>query len=145
MISGDGVSEEVLSRFLLEAQENFLGHDIKALKARFVLPFIVYSAAGVLLIKDEAEFLDHASRYLQELRADDIEMSECQIKDIAIVSDQRFHATVRWMDFGDEGQICSSSLIRYFMIEEAEGHWKIEMMEFVEMPISISQAERVIH
>lgn len=145
MLSDEGVSEEELRRFLLLAQEMFLGRDIDSLSMRFVLPFVVYSAAGILVIKDAAGFRDHTSRYLSALHAENIKMSECSIADIILVSDQRFHATVRWTDFGEDGQLCSSSLIRYFMIEDGGGQWKIEMMEFVEMPITLSQAERVIH
>jgi hypothetical protein len=145
MLSDDGVSQDELRRFLLLAQEMFLGHDLNALSAHFVLPCVVYSAAGILLIKDEDGFRDHTSRYFSALSAENIRMSECTIADIVKVSDQRFHATVRWMDIGDDGRVCSTSLVRYFMIEDGSGQWKIEMMEFVEMPITLSQAEYVIH
>ena len=145
MLSDDGVSEEGLTKFLLQVQEMFLGRDLDALSTRFVLPFVVYSAAGILLIKDEESFRDHTSRYLYALHAENIGKSECAIRDIVLVSDQRFHASVRWMAFAEDGQLMSSSLIRYFMIEDGSGRWKIEMMEFVELPITLSQAERVIH
>lgn len=145
MLSDDGVAEDELRQFLLLAQGMFLGHDLDALSMRFVLPFVVYSAAGILLIKDEVAFRDHTGRYFSELNAQDIKSSDCKITDITIVSDQRFHTTVRWMDAGEDGKLFSSSLIRYFMIEDGRGQWKIEMMEFVEMPITLSQAERVIH
>lgn len=145
MISENGFSRDQLLAFLLQVQKQFLQNDIVSLRTNIVLPLVVYTAAGILLIRDEEGFLDRATRYLQALHAENIRMSECLIKDVVQVSSSRFHATVRWKDFGDGGKLCSSSLIRYFMIEDTDGRWKIEMMEFVEMPITVSQAEHIIH
>lgn len=145
MISEGRVSETELKEFLLEVQKMFLDHDIEALQTRFVLPLVVYSAAGVLVLKDADGFLDHAERYLQALLAQDVAMSECVIKDIDPLNNRRFRTTVRWTDMRESGQPVTRSLVRYFLIAESDGCWKIEMLEFLELPIPVSQAERIIH
>ena len=145
MLAGEKVSEQELKCFLLAVQEAFLALDFDVLRSKFLLPLVVYSAAGVLLIKDKAGFRDHAGRYLDALLANGVRMSDCQIVEIDALNNRRFRSTVRWTDFRSSGEPVSRSLIRYFMIEDTADVWKIEMMEYVELPISISEAERIIH
>lgn len=145
MLAGETVSDENLMRFLLQVQAAFRASDIDLLRQKFVLPFVVYSAAGILLIKDDAGFQDHSNRYLEALHSNGVEMSDCEIIDVDAVNNRRFRATARWTDFAASGKPVSRSLVRYFLIEERTEIWKIEMMEFVELPFSISEAERVIH
>lgn len=145
MFSGGAVSESALKSYLLRVRDAFLASDAQALKSIFLMPLVVYSAAGVLLIKDEEAFRIHMMRYLEALKAAGVKSSDCQIIETDAVSNGRFRTSVRWTDFSSSGEPVALSLIRYFLVEDCAETWKIEMMEFVELPISISEAERIIH
>ena len=59
-------------------------------------------------------------------------------------TNNRMRATVRTVDLDATGTPVTSSTVRYFFVETDKG-LAIEMIEYLEMPLPISDAEKIVH
>ncbi|NNE87843.1 MAG: hypothetical protein HKN27_07180 [Silicimonas sp.] len=134
-----------LKNFLKEVRDAFFVEDYDALSRHCALPLVVYSAAGVVAIKDHDEIKLFADRYHQILSAFPITRSECRIVQRDPAVNQRMRVTARWDEFGEDNTPLTSSLVRYFLYEKEPNVWLIEMLEYLEMAVSMEDAERIIH
>lgn len=109
------------------------------------MPLVVYSAAGVVTLKDRDALATLADRYRQVFVNLPITHGECRIVQHDATVNQRLRVTARWDEFGADNAPLTSSLVRYFLIEKGPNVWLIEMLEYLEMAVSIEDAERIIH
>ena len=137
--------DDPLKRFLQEVRDAFFEEDYDALSRHCAVPLVVYSAAGVVSIKDREEIRLLADRYRQILSAFPITHGECRIVQRDPTVNQRMRVTARWDEFCADNTPQTSSLVRYFLYEKAPGVWLIEMLEYLEMAVTVEDAERIIH
>ena len=124
-------------------QAAFLANRIEEMMASFSLPLPVYSAAGVSLVRDSDEFLRlvWAFRKAQDRTAS----SRSTLQSIEPVENGRFRAVIQWHHYSAKGAPVAESLIRYFFHLPRPDAFEIEMMEYLVMPIALSDAEAIIH
>ncbi len=125
-------------------QKAFRTGRLDDLSAFFVFPLVIYSPAGVTLVRDADQLLAMTEQYQETIRPLEIVTTEFQIEHRDVPFNSRFRATVRFTEFREDGKQVTSSLIRYFLIDRS-GTYKIEMVEYLELPISVSEAERIVH
>ena len=134
-----------MKRFLTEVRDALFKADYDALAQYCAVPLVVYSAAGVVAIKDREEIKLLADKYHQLLSAFPITHGECRIVQRDPTVNQRLRVTARWDEVGADNTPLTSSLVRYFLYEKAPNTWLIEMLEYLEMAVSVEDAERIIH
>ena len=137
--------DETLLQFLKGVRNALFNEDFDTLSQFCVLPLVVYSAAGVATIKDHEELKSVADRYRQVLSAYPITHGDCRIVQRDPPVNQRCRVTARWNEYSADNTLQTSSLVRYFLIEIKPGDWLIEMLEYLEMAVSIEDAERILH
>lgn len=109
------------------------------------MPLVVYSAAGVVTLKDNEALTRIANRYREVLNSFPITHGECRIVQHDHTINHRLRVTARWDEFGADNTPLTSSLVRYFLVEKGPNEWLIEMLEYIEMAVSLEDAERIIH
>jgi hypothetical protein len=62
------LAEVNLKAFLQQTRQAFFDGDLEALSKYFIWPLVVYSPAGVLVVKDQAQFLIVSGQYLAARR-----------------------------------------------------------------------------
>ncbi|MGI9395187.1 MAG: hypothetical protein ACR2OY_11120 [Boseongicola sp.] len=134
-----------LKPFLHETREALFDGDLDALAQNCVLPLVVYSPAGVLVIKDREHFLAVSEAYRQALAEHPITQGSCVIVSLDPMRNRRTRVTAHWTDMDSNNTPLVSSTIRYFLLMPSPNVWKIEMLEYLEIPIPIETAERIIH
>lgn len=139
------MSQEALGIYLRLVQRAFLDGDIEELLDYFCLPLVVYTSAGVTLIRDRAEFARMAAAYRSALMAMSVDHAELQIVSEDPTVNDRLRATVRWIDYNAEGNEVTGSLVRYFLVSHRPGHFVTEMIEYLETPVSHEEVERIVH
>lgn len=135
---------EKLGAFLEDLQTCFIDGRLEDMLKRVSLPLVVYSIAGVMLLRTEAEFIQTLGQYRAAIVALSVTSSTVEIREFDAPQNQRLRATVRVTDFDADGREVTSSLIRYFLIESGESYL-IEMMEYLESPLSREEVERIVH
>ncbi len=139
------MTEESIKPFLERTREAFFGGDLKALAEYFVWPLVVYSPVGVLVIKDQDQFVAVSGQFLAALAEYSIASGTCVILEREPMRNRRTRVTVHWTELTADGSPVATSTIRYFLLMPEEGIWRIEMMEYLEIPIPIETAERIVH
>jgi hypothetical protein len=139
------VLDDPLKCFLQEVRDAFFKEDYHALSRHCAVPLVVYSTAGVVAIKDHEEIRLLANRYRQLLSAFPITHGVCRIVQRDPTVNQRLRVTARWDEFSADNTPQTSSLVRYFLYEKSPGVWLIEMLEYLEMAVTVEDAERIIH
>ena len=137
--------DDALKKFLKTVRNALFNEDFETLTHHCVVPLVVYSAAGVVTIKDREELTRLAIRFRKALSAFPITHGMCQIVQRGPVVNNRFHVTARWDEFGEDEALLTSSLVRYFLIVSSPDVWMIEMLEYLEMPVSLEDAEHILH
>ena len=132
-------------QFLKGVRNALFTEDFDTLSQFCVVPLVVYSAAGVVTIKDRDELKCMADRYRQLLSAYPITHGDCRIVQRDQPVNQRCRVTARWDEFSEDNTLQTSSLVRYFLIETAPDVWLIEMLEYLEMAVSLEDVQRIIH
>lgn len=138
------MSTEKLHAFLAEMQAAFLQGRFEDVVACYVFPLVVYTPAGIMLIREIEQFGEVTARYRDAILALNITHSDMQIEQADQPYNHRLRATTRFTDFNADGKPVTGSLIRYFLIVDGDS-FKIEMMEYLELPLPIPDVERIIH
>jgi len=131
--------------FLGQTRQAFFNGDMEALAKYFVWPLVVYSPAGVLVVKDQDQFLIVSGQFLAALEEYAIVSGTCVILKREPMRNRRTRVTAHWTELTADGLPVVTSTIRYFLLMPEEGLWRIEMMEYLEIPIPIETAERIVH
>ena len=139
------MSADSLQSFLERTRQALFDNDFDALAQYCIMPLVVYSPAGVLVIKDRDHFLAVSSAYRAALAAHPITQAKCVIINRDPMRNRRTRVTAHWTEMDAKSTPLVSSTIRYFLLKPEPGHWMIEMLEYLEMPIPIETAERIIH
>lgn len=138
------MGQDFLESFLKTLQSTFLEGRLDRLMEYFSLPLVVYSIAGVTVLRTEEEVMQIVNQYRAALVAMRVSSTKLEIVHLDPTHNKRLRATVRTYDFDEDGQSVTNSLIRYFLIEKEESY-VIEMMEYLEAPLPPEQIERIVH
>jgi len=133
-----------LNEFLENVQLAFLSGNSDGLEKYFRWPLVVYSVAGVSVIRNQVDFRRVATQYRAALTALSVETSDTTIQTREPRTNNRLCATVRVRDYDAQGVKVVCSLVRYFLVQEPDGY-KIEMLEYVESPLTAQEIERIVH
>lgn len=133
-----------LRSFLESLQGSFLAGELDEVLSFFTLPVVIYSVAGVTVLRDETEFLHTARQYHAALVAKAVVSSVLDIIERDHAVHNRSRVTVRIVDLDSRGSQVTTSLIRYFLMH-TETSYRVEMMEYLEAPLSSDEIERIIH
>lgn len=133
-----------LSAFLDDLQSAFYSGDVDRLLGFVSLPLVVYSLAGVSVMRDKAEFGRMVRDYRAALMAMDVVRGVKTIEALEPSSNNRQRITVRNIDYNGAGQAVTGSLIRYFLVITSRGY-VVEMLEYIEAPLPIETVERLVH
>ena len=137
--------DDPLKEFLQKVRSAFFAGDFETLSRYCAMPLVVYSAAGVVTITDSDALTRLADRYRQVFINLPITHGECRIVQHDATVNHRLRVTARWDEFGEGNKPLTSSLVRYFLVEKGPNIWLIEMLEYLEMAISVEDAERILH
>ena len=141
---GEMLLREELQGFLMSIQSAFYERDLDTLFARFTLPLVVYSAAGVSLVRDEAEFERMTDDYRAALHSRAATHGALMIESQEPAVNNRLRVTVRTRDLDENETQVTGSLVRYFLFEGPEG-FTVEMLEYLEVPLPLSEVEDIVH
>ena len=133
-----------LQSFLLSIQSAFYERDLDALFARFTLPLVVYSAAGVAMVRTEAEFERMTDDYRAALQALSATHGSLTIEHQEPAVNNRMRVTVSTQDLDANDRQVTGSRVRYFLFE-GPGGFTVEMLEYLEIPLPLSEVEDIVH
>lgn len=136
--------DDDLTEYFSTLQTAFLRGQFSDLAKFFALPLVVYTQAGVLVIRDTAELFRLSEQYRAALIAIDVISTRTIIETIEQPVVNRRRIVVRFEDLGLDGRPVTRSLIRYFLVND-QGVTRIEMMEYIETPLPIADVERIVH
>lgn len=139
----DVVSVE-LETFLEELQVAFYAQDIDGLLQGVSLPLIVYSVAGVAVLRDRDEFTRMVTDYRAALDTMKVVRGVKSIESVEPIVNNRQRVIARNIDYNQHGQPVTSSLIRYFLLQ-TPGGYSIEMLEYIEAPVPVEVVEQLVH
>lgn len=137
--------DEPLKEFLRKVRNAFFEGDFETLSGLCAVPLVVYSAAGVTTLKDRQALVELADRYRKLLASYPITHGACRIVQHDPTINRRLRVTARWDEFGEDNTPLTSSLVRYFLIETGPNEWLIEMLEYLEMAVSLEDAQQILH
>lgn len=141
---GKAVIQDELKAFLANLQNAFYTGDLHALYEYMQLPLVVYTAAGVVVLRDEAEFEHMAQDYLTAMQALSVTHGLQTILTREPMVHNRQRVTVRSVELNAKEETVTSSTIRYFVLKTETGY-VVEMMEYLEIPLPVSDVEKIIH
>ena len=133
-----------LTAFLKGAQKAFYAGDAETLLGYFRLPLVIYSAAGVVLLRDRDEFVRMVKDYRNALASMSVSKGRQTVLAMDSLVNNRTRVTVRTVDEDETGVAVTGSTVRYFLLQTETG-LIIEMMEYLEAPMSISDIEKIVH
>ena len=138
------MKQDEIEHFLDEMNDAFYAGDTSRLMSYFCLPLVVYSVAGVVVMREQEEFLMMATSYHQALQAKSVVDRRMTILSLDEPLNNRIRVTVRIVDLNDEGTPVTGSTVRYFLVANPGG-FAVEMLEYIEAPLPISDIEQIIH
>ena len=145
ILRGCHLSEDNLKAFLELSRQALFEYDFDTLSDCFVLPLVVYSPAGVLVVKDQDHFREVSGAYRAALAEHPIAHGRCDILEREPMRNRRTRVTAHWTEMDSKHTPLVTSTIRYFLLMPKPDFWMIEMLEYLEIPIPIETAERIIH
>lgn len=141
---GTALIQDKLEAFLADLQSAFMAGNLVSLQRYFQIPLVVYSAAGVTVLRDKAEFEKMTQDYMTALGTLSIAQARQTILSRDPVVNNRQRVTVRNVDSNEAGESVTSSTIRYFLVLGEQGY-SVEMLEYLEAPLPISDVEKIVH
>lgn len=141
---GTALIQDELKAFLAELQSAFFAGDMATLLSYFQMPLVVYSAAGVTVLRNKAEFEKMTQDYMAALGALSVAHGRQTILSRDPVVNHRQRVTVRTVDMNEADQPVTSSTVRYFLVLGELGY-SVEMLEYLESPLPISDVEKIVH
>ena len=138
------MERDELLEFLVEIQDAFYQRDLEFLLKRFSLPLVIYSAAGVTLVRDKAELERLTDDYRAALNAMSATHGTLTIRDQEQIMNNRLRVTIRAEDLDANDKPVTGALVRYFLFKD-DTSYVVEMLEYLEAPIPIEQIEDIVH
>ncbi len=138
------MTDDRLRQFFDGLMAAFLDERLEDFQRHFVFPVVIYSVAGVTLVRDPAELLRITGLYRDALQETAMVATNYEFSEIEPPKNNRMRATLSFSDRGPDGERYSGSIVRYFLLDGSEGY-KIEMMEYLEVPLGVSDVERIVH
>lgn len=138
------MEDDKLMDFLSQLQHMFTSGEHDELQAFFTFPLVIYTVAGVSVIRTSAEFETRTKRYREALASLDVTSATMDLEHRDPPFNRRTKVTVRVTDFTSEGIAVTGSLIRYFLVAD-DGTYKVEMMEYLEAPLAVEDVEKIVH
>ncbi|MDA8586453.1 hypothetical protein N9L47_09325 [Rhodobacteraceae bacterium] len=138
------MARQELEIFLESVESAFRAGDVDLLLRYFQLPLVIYTAAGIATLNTEEEFAAMTQNYLAALTAMAVASGHQSILSFDPPVNNRLRVKVRTIDKDVDGNPITSSTIRYFLLQTDTG-LVIEMMEYLEAPLSISDIEKIVH
>ena len=138
------MSQDELKAFLSNIQAAFFAGDLETVRQSFQFPLVVYTAAGVTVLRDESEFLRLAQDYLEAQKGRSMVQGSQTILTRDPLVHKRQRVTVRSIIMDAKGTPVASSTVRYFVVKTDQSY-AVEMMEFLESPLPFSDIEKIIH
>ncbi|MEM7718695.1 MAG: hypothetical protein AAF222_05785 [Pseudomonadota bacterium] len=138
------MEKDSVRTFVSALQLAFLGRDWVSFATFFKLPLVVYSAAGVFVLRTKSQLLTVGGDYRDTMGTMDVTSAQVEIENIEPMSNGRFRATVRVKDFTEDGKEVTGSLVRYFLVQ-TDGSYQVEMLEYLETAIPLSDMKRILH
>ena len=133
-----------LDTFFVELQAAFLEGDFQTLSSFYALPLVVYSLAGVRLVRDEFELVRLAREFLTALGSLGVTNSSLEVRAFDPPANRRTRVKLCGAGLDSAGNRVTGSLIRYFLLETDSGY-KVEMVEYLQAPIPVQEVERILH
>ena len=133
-----------LDGFLNTLRSAFMDGRWDELQGYFQIPLVVYSEAGVSVFRDWERLDTVLRRYRAALGETEVAFTTLEIEHRDTLTNFRFRATVRIVDFGEDGKEIRHSVIRYFLLEDADSY-KVEMIEYIKASLPLSEVERIVH
>ncbi len=128
--------DSLMAAFLDERPEDFQKH--------FSFPVVIYSVAGVTMVRDPVELLRITGLYREALKEAAIVATNYEISDLEPPKNNRMRATLTFSDQNPDGTPFAGSVVRYFLFDGPDGY-KIEMMEYLEVRLGVTDVERIVH
>ena len=137
------MTRDDINTFLDDLQSAFYAGDAEELLGFISLPLVVYTLAGVSLLRDKPEFEAMVRDYRAALTAMNVVRGVKTIEALEPPTNNRQRVTVRNIDYNDDGQAVTGSLIRYFLAITPRG-CVVEMLEYIEAPLPIETVEHLV-
>ena len=118
--------------------------DLETLKSCFAVPLVVYSKAGVVVVREEAELERVVTRYRQALTENRVVSAGIRIQSRETPSDGRMRVLCRTFGYDAEGKAVSTSVVRYFLLQRTD-RLEVEMIEYISSPLSLEDVEKIVH
>ncbi len=138
------MEEEKLIQFFDGLQKAFLDGRFEDVERHFVVPLVVYSVAGVTLVRDSGEFAVLLRDFWNALTGLNVSSSKFELSQYDQPKNGRMRVTVTFSDFDADGTQVTGSEVRYFLLESDDG-LKVEMIEYLREPFSPSVVENIVH
>ena len=138
------MSKNELQSVLNTIQDAFYARDLETLFGYFTLPLVIYSAAGVALVRNEAEFERMTDDYRAALQALSATHGALTIESQDEAVNNRMRVTIRTRDLDQNEKQVTGSRVRYFLFMGPEGY-SVEMLEYLEMPLPLADVEDIVH
>ena len=138
------MAHDELDGFLSRLYATFMAMDIEALAEFFSNPLVIYTKAGLRVVRDTAGLEVFVRRYHEELAVLMVTSGELRIESRETPHDGRMRVLVRTFGYDAEGRSVSTTLLRFFVVQSPAG-FKVEMIEYISSPLSLATVEKIVH
>ena len=138
------VTQDNTEEFLSRVNAAFMAVDMDALSRCFAVPLVVYTKAGVIVVKDGSDLERVVTRYRHALSASSVVSSSIRIEAQETPANGRLRVLCRTFGYDAEGKAVSTSVVRYFLLQRAD-RLEVEMIEYVATPLSLEDVEKIVH
>ncbi len=129
--------ERILSAFVLG--------EFDALAADFDTPTVIYSAAGLFILNSPDEFSKIFVGYKKLLDDREIVQSSYRIIDQGPVVNRRLKVTAEFTKSHFQGNKTVKSTVKFFLRVLGCGNLRIEMLEYISLPVAVEDIAQALH
>ncbi len=141
---GGRLDDDGPESFIRSIQEVFLNGDLRDLVEFVTMPMVVYTKAGVTVVRSERQLLSVLRGYRKAVAEMGVASGTITIEERDAPTNQRVCVLVSSSYRLQDGSVVPGSRIRLFLLRDGDG-FKLEMLEFLESPFSLSEVERIVH
>lgn len=138
------MEEDRLDHFVLTLQDAFLNRRWEEFHRYFAFPLVIYTVIGVKVVRDWAHLQQLMEHYARALQEHNVLSTSSEIVQRDPPKNQRIRLTVRFAGHGPDDTEVTTTVLRYFVLE-ADGTFKIEMIEYLQEPFPKSVVEQIFH
>lgn len=135
---------DVLQDYFEGLQDAFHGQGVRTAPDFFAFPLVIYTPVGVTLVRDTQQFRGIVSQYRNALSMRGVAATELHVEGQVTLSEHRLRATVRYTDIGEDGGVIASTVAQYFLMRHGDSY-RVEMLEYLELPLPHSEVKRIVH